>query len=147
MRTRRRKIAFAVSVTGLLVDTAWCLSTFAVSEPFLPLWPLFVLLVGIFPIHFRTVIGLIRQSGGSSMWRPRRSPSLAWLKARMPRSWLVVGGALFVGLWVIAVTALWSLRNGGPDMARGGSLRTAMARSLRFQAPPFTISNSPSSVS
>lgn len=112
------RVALAVSVAGFLVDTAWALSTFVISKPFLPLWPLFVLLVGIFPIHFRTVIGLIRQSGGS-VWRPLRNPSLAWLKARVSRSRLVVAAALFVGLWVIGVTALWSLRNGGPDMAHG----------------------------
>jgi hypothetical protein len=117
VKTDWRRLALAVSVAGFGVDTAWALSTFAATKPFLPLWPLILLFVGIFPVHLRTVMGLIRHSGGGS-GRFTRGRLLSSYK-RMPRAWRVLASVLFGGLWAIAVTALWSLRNGGPDVVNG----------------------------
>jgi hypothetical protein len=115
MHKRPPTIFFWFSAAALVLCAAWCLSTF--DEPFLPLWPAFALAVGIFPVHFRTVTGLIRWS--DSAGRTRREGFSAWLKEEMPRAWQLIGGALFFVFWLLAATALWTLRHGGPAIVNG----------------------------
>jgi hypothetical protein len=115
-----RVAALAGSVIGLVVLIPWAASTFLVAEPVLPFWLLLVFVVGLFPIHARTVFGLIRRSGRSSLSRARWSEVRgSELISGIPRELIILGAGLFVAGWASAMTALWTLRNGGPDVSHG----------------------------
>jgi hypothetical protein len=112
-----RTVALALSFAGFLVDTAWALSTFALSEPFLPLRLAILIAVAVIPIYFLTVMGVISGSGGSVKSGSRPSPASLWNQAS-PWERLVTY-APFLALWTIGMTALWSLRHGGPEIVHG----------------------------
>jgi hypothetical protein len=128
MTTDWWRVALLASATGALIAAGWCLSTFAVSEPFLPLWPAFALLAGMAPIHIRTVVlanrarnraGAVRPPGAKSIWRSRRETHDPFRWRQLPSSRRVGFSGLFFALWAMVMTALWSLRNGGPEIVNG----------------------------
>src|SRR5436190_1922008 len=112
--------ALAAALLGLVVLVPWALSTFILAEPVLPIGLVLVFFAGLFPLHARTVFGLVHRSG-----RPWRShPS--WQEARGPELLSVIparvkalGVGVFFACWAFAMTALWALRNGGPDALHG----------------------------
>jgi diadenosine tetraphosphatase ApaH/serine/threonine PP2A family protein phosphatase len=76
----------------------------------------------VFPLHLRTVLGLLRRSGGSVFKRPGRRSSAAAMREvldRIPNGLVVAGGALFVACWASGMSALWELRDGGPATSDG----------------------------
>ena len=101
-------------MAAFVICFAWAVSTFFLRKPVLPTWAWLSLFVGIFPLIFFMV------SGGRGI-RSRRgiSLSLSQLRARLPLVLLVVGMTLFLACWVLTTTALWTLRDGGPDIVNG----------------------------
>jgi hypothetical protein len=111
------KVAISVSAVGLVIDTFWALSTLFLDRPILPLWPALVLFVLIFPLHFRTVLGLQRFVRWRTYRRSRISRRL--LKRLVGGRLWTLGSGLFFGYWLLGMSALLRLRNGGPDAVGG----------------------------
>jgi hypothetical protein len=110
------RLVMRASLAAFAVCFGWAVSTFFLSKPVLPTAAWLPLFVGIFPFLFFIVSG----GRGIRSWRPRRiSLSLSQLRARLPLVVIVVGVTLFFACWVLTMTALWTLRDGGPDIVNG----------------------------
>lgn len=99
------RVALGIAGLGLVIDTLWTLSTLVLPRPVLPTWPIFVLFVLVFPLQFRTV------------FLGRKNLDFLNGIPRTRAGWAV--SALFVGYWLLGMSALLRLRNGGPEKDGG----------------------------
>jgi hypothetical protein len=109
-------VVIGACVVAFTASFVWAVSTLFLSEPVVHTHAWLIAFLGIFPLMFFVVSG----GRGIRSWRPRRvSFSYAQLRARLPLIVLVLAHSLFLACWILAATALWDLRNGGPDIVNG----------------------------
>jgi hypothetical protein len=119
------RLVIGACLVAFVVCFAWAVSTLFLSEPVIHTHVWLVTFLGIFPLVFFVASG----GRGIRAWRPRRiSFSVSELRDRLPPAVLVVGMTLFFVCWVLAVTALWALKDGGPTSSTGPFTPTATER-------------------
>jgi hypothetical protein len=111
-----RKVVIGVALAAFATCFTWAVSTLFLSKPVLPTWAWVPFFFGIFPLMFFVISG----GRGVRSWRLGQvSLSFAQLRARLPLAAIVVAMALFLVCLLMASTALWMLRNGGPATVNG----------------------------
>lgn len=111
-----RKAVIGVALAAFAACFGWALSTLFLSRPVIQgaMWLPFFL--GIFPLVFFVISG----GRGVRSWRPGRVEfSYSQLRAHLPLGVLIVGMALFLACWLLAMSAFRTLSDGGPATVNG----------------------------